>query len=226
MTEFGELSRDVDVEEAEWVRRSCSGDARAFGRLVERYQSRLLNAVTRTVGRQADAEDIVQEAFMRAFEAIDRFRQRSTFYTWLYRIAFNLVASMHRQRRYASHPLGGRLQATLPADPVGSATSWAGGRQPDAGARAAGAASIPVEEVEADGAMNPEAQVEVREQRRRVQQAISELPETFRVPLVLREIEGMNYGEIGEVLGVPVGTVKSRIYRARLDLRDKLRDLL
>jgi RNA polymerase sigma-70 factor (ECF subfamily) len=187
----------VDVEEAEWVRRSCSGDTQAFGRLVERYQSRLLNAVTRTVGRRAEAEDIVQEAFVRAFEAIDRFRQRSTFYTWLYRIAFNLVASMHRQRRYRSGPPGGP-----PAEPVR------------------------VEELEAADTANPEAQVEVNEQRRRVQQAISELPETFRLALVLREIEGMNYGEIGEVLRVPVGTVKSRIYRARMDLRDKLRDLL
>ena len=182
----------VDVEEAEWVRRSCSGDARAFGRLVERYQGRLLNAVTRTVGRQAEAEDIVQEAFVRAFEAIERFRQHSSFYTWLYRIAFNLVASMHRQRRHLS----------TPGDPA------------------------QVEELEADGTTNPEARVEANEQRRRVQQAISELPETFRLPLVLREIEGMNYGAIGEVLGVPVGTVKSRIYRARLELRDKLRDLL
>jgi RNA polymerase sigma-70 factor (ECF subfamily) len=192
VTEFGELSRDVDVEEAEWVRRSCSGDARAFGRLVERYQGRLLNAVTRTVGRQADAEDIVQEAFMRAFEAIDRFRQRSTFYTWLYRIAFNLVASVHRQRRRFSNP----------------------------------GEAAPVEELEADNTANPGAHAEANEQRHRVQQAINELSETFRVPLVLREIEGMNYGEIGEVLRIPVGTVKSRIYRARLDLRDKLRDLL
>jgi RNA polymerase sigma-70 factor (ECF subfamily) len=182
----------VDGEEAEWVRRSRSGDARAFGRLVERYQGRLLNAVTRTVGRQPEAEDIVQEAFMRAFEAIERFRQHSTFYTWLYRIAFNLVASMHRQHRHLPNP----------------------------------GEAVPIEEVEADGTTNPGAHAEANEQRRRVQQAINELPETFRVPLVLREIEGMNYGEIGEVLRIPVGTVKSRIYRARVDLRDKLRDLL
>jgi RNA polymerase sigma-70 factor (ECF subfamily) len=182
----------ADVEEAEWVRRSRSGDAGAFGRLVERYQSRLLNAVTRTVGRQVEAEDIVQEAFVRAFQAIDRFRQHSTFYTWLYRIAFNLVASTHRQRRHLANP----------------------------------GETVPVEELEADETTNPEAHAEANEQRHRVQQAISELPETFRLPLVLRDVEGMNYGEIGEVLGVPIGTVKSRIHRARLDLRDKLKDLL
>ena len=133
----------VHGQEAEWVRRSCAGDVEAFGHLVERHQVRLLTAVTRSVGRQEVAEDIVQDAFVRAFEAIDRFQGRSSFYTWLYRIAFNLVASRHRRERRAPNPGG----------------------------------PVPVEEMEV-------------------------------------------------VLRLPAGTVKSRIHRARLGLRDKLRGLL
>ena len=182
----------VEGQEAEWVRRSRGGDAQAFGQLVERYQGRLLTAVTRSVGRQAVAEDIVQETFVRAFQAIDRFQGRSRFYTWLYRIAFNLVASRHRRERRTSNPGG----------------------------------PVPLEEVEASEAVNPRAQAEAEERRQRVQHAIGELSETFRLPLVLREIEGMNYEEIGEVLRLPVGTVKSRIHRARMELRDRLRGLL
>jgi len=180
-----------DGQEAEWVRRSIAGDTRAFGHLVERYQRRLLTAVTRSVGRQGLAEDIVQDAFLRAFEAIGRFEARSSFYTWLYRIAFNLVSSRRRSRRLGN-----------PAGPV------------------------PVEQAEADETMNPRVQAEVEERRDRIRQAIGELADTFRLPLVLREIEGMNYEQIGEVLRLPVGTVKSRIHRARTELRDKLRDLL
>jgi len=182
----------VTGQEEEWVRRSRAGDVEAFGHLIEKYQTRLLTAVTRSVGGRGLAEDIVQEAFLRAFQAMGRFRGRSSFYTWLYRIAFNLVASRHRRLR--SHP------------------------DPDH--------SRPVEELEAEETSNPRAQVEAAERRRRVRRAIAELPEPFRLPLVLRDIEGMNYAEIGEVLRLPVGTVKSRIHRARLELRDRLRDLL
>jgi len=182
----------VHGQEAEWVRRSCAGDVEAFGHLVERYQVRLLTAITRSVGRQEVAEDIVQDAFVRAFEAIDRFQGRSRFYTWLYRIAFNLVASRHRRERRSPNPVGG----------------------------------VPVEEMEANDTVNPRVQAEVQERRRRVRLAISELEENFRHPLVLRDIEGMNYEQIAEVLHLPPGTVKSRIHRARLELRDKLRGLL
>jgi len=138
------------------------------------------------------AEDIVQDAFVRAFEAIDRFQGRSSFYTWLYRIAFNLVASRHRRERRSPNPGG----------------------------------PVPVEEMEASDAVNPSVQAEVEEPRRLVRRAIGELDDTFRYPLVLRDIEGMNYEQIGEVLRLPAGTVKSRIHRARLELRDKLRGVL
>jgi len=182
----------VEGQETEWVRRSCAGDAGAFGHLVERYRSRLLTAVTRSVGQQSVAEDIVQEAFVRAFEAMSRFQGRSSFYTWLYRIAFNLVASKSRRERSRPNPGG----------------------------------PIPVDEVQASESMNPRAQAEAEEQRQLIRQAISDLPEIFRLPLVLRDIEGMNYDQISEVLRLPTGTVKSRIHRARMELRDRLRDLL
>lgn len=181
-----------DGQEAEWVRRSVAGDTQAFGRLVERYQRRLLTAVTRSVARQSLAEDIVQEAFLRAFEAMPRFEGRSSFYTWLYRIAFNLVLSRRRRRAGPGNPTG----------------------------------PVPVEEVETSETTNPQTQAETKERRHRIQQAIGELDDTFRLPLVLREIEGMDYRQIGEVLRLPLGTVKSRIHRARTELREKLRDLL
>jgi len=181
-----------DGQEAEWVRRSRGGDAQAFGHLVERYQGRLLTAVTRSVGRRDLAEDLVQEAFLRAFEAMGQFRERSSFYTWLYRIAFNLVLSGRRRQQ----------RKTNPTEPV------------------------PVEELEDSQTMNPGVQAEAQELRQRIQQALSGLSETFRLPLVLREIEGMNYEQIGEVLRLPLGTVKSRIHRARMELRQTLKDLL
>ncbi len=182
----------ADEQESEWVRQTVAGDTRAFGLLVERYQRRLLTAVTRSVGRQGLAEDIVQDAFLRAFEAIERFEGRSSFYTWLYRIAFNLLLSRRRREARSANPAG----------------------------------PVPVEEAQTDETTNPQAQVETLERRHLVQQAIDNLTDVFRLPLVLREVEGMNYDEIGEVLRLPVGTVKSRIHRARAELRDKLRDLL
>ena len=182
----------VKDQEGEWVRRSRAGDVEAFGHLVRQYQSRLLTAVARTVGERGPAEDIVQEAFMRAFEAIGRFQGRSSFYTWLYRIAFNLVASRHRRERSRPNPAG----------------------------------PVPVEELQASESANPRVRAEAEERREQVRRALGDLSETFRLPLVLREIEGMNYEQIGEVLRLPVGTVKSRIHRARLELRDRLRDLL
>jgi len=181
-----------DGQEADWVRRSQAGDARAFGRLVERYRDRLLTAVTRSLGSRSPAEDIVQETFLRAFQAIGRFRGQASFYTWLYRIAFNLVLSRHRRRS----------------------------RRPDL------RGSPPMEQMEAKESVNPQARAEVSEQQERVTRAVAELEETFRLALVLRDIEGMDYRQIGEVLNVPVGTVKSRIHRARMELKEKLRDLL
>ena len=185
---------ETDVNnDAQLIEAAREGDKTAYGRLVERYQNRLYNALVRVVGCSEEARDVTQEAFVRAWVKFDSFRGASAFYTWLYRIGFNLAMSRRRQSR-----------------PVASL---------DAARAAAG-----IEPVDPDG--GPEAAASRRELAAQVHAALARLHEDHRQILVLREIEGCDYETISEILEIPVGTVRSRLFRARMQLREQLTDVL
>lgn len=167
---------------------TLAGDSAAFGRLVGLYQDRLYNSLVRVVGE--DADDIVQDAFVQAYLKLSSFRGSSAFYTWLYRIAFNLAMS---------HVRRGKKTASLDGLKAGWGSEPTDNNQPA-----------------------PDAGLERREDVEMVQHALAELNTEYRTILVLREIDGCRYDEIAEILDLPVGTVRSRLFRARLALRDQL----
>ena len=175
-----------------------AGRTEAFGVLVERYQRRLYPTVLRLVGSAEDAEDILQDAFVRAFEKLDQFQGESSFYTWIYRIAVNLALSGHRRRRVRTAMRPGRRGAT------------ARGRHAlDESADADPA--MPLERAEREGI---------------VAAALNRLGPEHRAVVVLKDFDGRRYEEISAILDIPVGTVRSRLHRARCELRDRLRSLV
>jgi len=180
-------------DDAQLIEQTLAGKPAAFGELVRKYQDRLYNTVVHVVGSAEDALDVVQEAFVQAFLKLDTFQQSSAFYTWLYRIAFNMAASHRRRRKPALSVEHARESSGL--EPI-------------------------------DGQPGPGDQVEQDERCRQVQQAIAGLTEEHRTVLVLREIDGCCYETIAEILDVPIGTVRSRLHRARLQLREELKGVL
>ena len=181
------------------VAQAQRGDAEAFGRLVERHQDALFNGICRMVGQRQDAEDLAQEVFVKAFRNIARFEGRSAFYTWLYSIAVNAVIS-HRRKAGSRRRL--------------AAVSYHAAGDDDQ--------AIDV----ADCSALPDVAAEHHELGDRIAQAIAQLDDEQRVVVVLRDIEGFDYETIGKMLGCPQGTVKSRLHRARLTLREQLKDLV
>ncbi len=154
-------------------------------------------------GSRQDAEDFAQETFVKALQSIDRFDGRSRLYTWLFRIAVNLVISARRRRfRMAGHA----LDAGLDDPPRGDWRGLDSGRNP--------AAQAP-DELAAD-----------HERHRIVLEALAALDKDHRAVVVLRDIESLDYSEIAEILNVPAGTVKSRLHRARMSLRQRLMPVL
>ncbi len=180
--------------DAELVLRAQRGETGAFAELVEKYQDRVYNTCYRMCHNQADALDLTQSAFLKALEALPRFQVRAKFYTWLFRIAVNLTLSHRRAQRR-------RPALTL--------------RQFDDNGR-------PFEPAAAHGTSNPSASAEQAELRQRLEAALQCLDEEFRAAVVLRDVEGLEYAAIAEILKVRVGTVKSRIHRGRLMLRELL----
>jgi RNA polymerase sigma-70 factor (ECF subfamily) len=173
-----------------------AGRTEAFGILVRRYQDRLYPTVLRLTGCAEDAHDLLQEAFLRAYEKLASFQGGSSFYTWIYRIAVNLALSDRRKRRRSSGRVAenGRREPIDPPDDV---------RQSDP--------SLPLERAERDGL---------------IQEALSALAPDHRAVVVLKDLDGLRYEEIAAVLDVPIGTVRSRLHRARLELRERLRGMV
>lgn len=197
------LRRDestVGIDDALLVRQVQSGEVHAFGQLVKRYQDRVHNTCRRICRNPEDACDLTQEVFLKAFDAIGRFESKSSFYTWIFRIAVNLSLS-HRKKAHL------RLVASLD-----NVTGASGG---DDGPSAA-------DRVVDDRNPGPVAQAEVSEMRGLVAAALESLDDHHRAIVVLRDIEGCDYQQIGEIMNVPTGTVKSRLYRGRLALREAL----
>jgi RNA polymerase sigma-70 factor (ECF subfamily) len=187
-----------DDADQQLVQRVQAGDKSAFNLLVVKYQHRVLKLVSRFVNDAAEAEDVAQEAFIKAYRALPSFRGESAFYTWLYRIAINTAknALVSNRRRPVDFDLD--LQ-----DP----------EQYERQAR--------LKEDE-----TPEGVLLTEEIRQVVERAMEQLPEDLRTAIVLRELEGLSYEEIAEAMDCPVGTVRSRIFRAREAIDKKLKPLL
>lgn len=169
---------------------ALAGQSASFGQLVLKYQDRLYTALVHVVGSIEDARDAAQDAFVQAFVKLDTFHRRSSFYTWLYRIAFNAAASRARRKR-PEPSLDGHRDAGG-ADPV-------------------------------DREVAAQAELERRERAVQVRSALDALPHDYRTVVVLREIDGCDYEQISDILDIPVGTVRSRLHRARLQLKDHLK---
>jgi RNA polymerase sigma-70 factor (ECF subfamily) len=174
----------------------------AFGRLTLKYQDRIYNALHRLLGNADDALDLAQETFLRAFEALKKFKGESKFSTWLWAIALNLRTSKWRSSRAS------RTITALTARADGGDDSPVPAQDPSAN-----------EHGPADKAQNAELNGIVARE-------IRALPIDYRKVIVMRDIEGMEYEEMGRILKIPDGTLKSRIHRARLELRQRLEKYL
>ncbi len=188
--------REIDHE---LVKRAQRGDKRAFGLLVEKYQRKLARLLSRFVRDPAEVEDVTQEAFIKAYRALPKFRGDSAFYTWLYRIGINTAKNY--------------LMA--------------------AGRRAPTSTGVDSEEAEGleEGEQlrdinTPESLLLSREIGDTVNATMQALPEELRTAIQLREIEGMSYEDIAQIMNCPIGTVRSRIFRAREAIAEQLKPLL
>jgi RNA polymerase sigma-70 factor, ECF subfamily len=181
----------VSADDNRLITECREGNAAAFGELVGRYQDRLFNTVLRLVHNAEDARDVVQEAFLHAYQSLHSFKGDSLFFTWLYRIAVNTAISMKRKQKPVLHLRAEGDDKNLePLDPTESS--------------------------------RPSHAIELAEEERRVHDALAKLSAEHRAVLVMKDMEGMKYEEMAEILDVPIGTIRSRLHRARLEMRDVL----
>lgn len=188
--------REVDQALVERVQR---GDKRAFELLVSKYQRKIFRLLSRLIRDPAEVEDVAQEAFIKAYRALPNFRGESAFYTWLYRIAIN-TAKNHLVAQ-------GRRAPTTTETEVEDAENFDDADQ-------------------LRDYNTPDAMLLSRQVGEAVNRAIEKLPEDLRTAVVLRELEGLSYEEIAEAMNCPIGTVRSRIFRAREAIASELRPLL
>ncbi len=188
--------REIDQQ---LVERAQRGDKRAFELLVEKYQRKLGRLLARFIRDPAEVEDVTQEAFIKAYRALPAFRGDSAFYTWLYRIGINTAKNyLMALRRRA--PTSTEVDAE-------DAEGFEDGEQ--------------LRDIS-----TPESMLLSKEIAETVNAAIEELPEELRTAIQLREIEGMSYEDIARIMDCPIGTVRSRIFRAREAIAERLRPLL
>ena len=198
--------------ELDLIKKAQLGDRGAYGRLVQLYQDRLYNAVLRVIGDHDEARDVAQETFTRGLDKIDSFRGDASPYTWLFRIATNL--SISRLRKVQR-----RRTFSLDRPPAGSSsgTSTRGGTDHEDQASSLGNRMAATEQA------TPAEEMERHERNQKVLEALGRLDAEYRAVLVMRDIEGFDYQQMADVLGLPLGTLKSRLFRARLALRDELK---
>lgn len=194
----------IQFEDALLVEQCQHGDMAAFGQFVAKYQDKVYNTCWRISGNREDAADLTQEAFCRALESIAKFQGKSGFYTWVFRIAVNLAIE-HRRKEQRTVNLIADEDDPMPGEHQAVNLMRRTGRAEPRG---------------------PSAEVQNREAIELVAKALDELDDEYRTAVVLRDIEGFDYGEIAEMLDVPTGTVKSRLHRGRMALRDRLQGLL
>jgi RNA polymerase sigma-70 factor (ECF subfamily) len=178
------------------IDKTLEGDSRAFDSLVRRYQDRLVHSLEHAFGSREDALDVAQQAFVLAWKKLSSFRGDAGFYSWLYRIARNVAISRVRRERLPSGSLD-QLQESAGYEP-------------------------------ADGNVQsaPDYAMEQSEQIRIVRDALQKIADEFRQPLVLKEIDGFSYEQIAEILDIPLGTVRSRIFRGRQELIERLQRVM
>jgi RNA polymerase sigma-70 factor (ECF subfamily) len=188
--------RDVDQQLVERVQR---GDKAAFNLLVAKYQRKIFRLLSRLIRDAAEVEDVAQEAFIKAYRALPGFRGESAFYTWLYRIAIN-TAKNHLVSQ-------GRRAPTSTETEIEDAETFDDGEH-------------------LRDLNTPDAMLLSRQVADAVNRAIERLPDDLRTAVVLRELEGLSYEEIAETMNCPIGTVRSRIFRAREAIAEELRPVL
>ncbi len=183
--------------DAEALRLARAGDRQAFARVAIAWQDRIYNALRKILGNEHEAADLTQETFVRALDHLSSFRGQSSAYTWLFRIAMNLATSRQRQLKRRRTIAAGQLSlGNEESDPL---------------------------DRQANSTPAPDRIAQQRERDEQVMAALNRLPEDQRSLLVLRDIEGMEYQQIADVLAVPLGTLKSRLFRARMALKDELK---
>ncbi len=191
------------------LKRSRNGDRGAFGQLVVLYQDRLFNAIVRLVGDRDEAAELTQETFTRSLESLGTFRGESAPYTWLFRIGMNL--SISRLRQMQRHRV-------FSLDRPGAGPSSGNGHTD----RREDQASALIDRVR-QSSPGPSAMLEQRERAEQVVAALGRVEPEYRAVLIMRDVEGFDYQQMAEVLGLPLGTLKSRLFRARIALRDELK---
>ncbi len=186
----------MDADNAQLIHEAIQGDQKAYAEIVRRYRGQIFNLILRMVKRRDEAEDLTQETFIKAFNALPSFNAEYAFSTWLYKIAVNNCIDHFRKKRLKTYPLDnpimakdGELQREFPDQDAG----------PDAG-------------------------LMEKERRSCIEDAIDSLPEKYREAILLRHARDKSYEEIALELDIPIGTVKVRIFRAREMLKKKLRD--
>jgi RNA polymerase sigma-70 factor, ECF subfamily len=177
-------------DESDLVRAAQGGDERSFAEIVRRYQRSIYRVAYALVRNTADADDLAQETFVRAYRALDRFRADEPLYPWLSRIAVNLAYSLFRRRR--------RRPETSIEPLLEAGKEWAGND-------------------------DPARDTAERERDAKLQASFAELSEEHQTILALRVVEGLSYDDIARTLGIPMGTVMSRLSRARAELKTRLR---
>lgn len=182
----------MSADDQRLIAECLQGNTAAFGVLVRRYQERLYHSVYRLVENAEDAQDVVQDAFLNAYQSLEGFKGDSLFFTWLYRIAMNTAISFKRKHRVMA-----RMETGGNGEP---------GREP----------------FDPSEASRPEHALEQAELGARVRQALTRLSPEHRTVLVMKDMEGQKYETMAEVLQVPIGTIRSRLHRARLELRSLL----
>jgi RNA polymerase sigma-70 factor, ECF subfamily len=182
----------VNTDERRLIAESLKGRTDAFGELVLRYQDRLYHAALRIADTPEDAYDVVQDAFLNAYQSLASFKGDAEFFTWLYRIAFNAAISQKRKKKATASLDAGRNGKPI-AEPIDDSHGIVPGETMEQG-----------------------------EEEAKLHAAIRKLSVEHRAVLVMKDIDGLKYEEIAEATGVPIGTVRSRLHRARLDLRNLL----
>ena len=184
-------------DDQQLIQRCLAGQTDAFGELVTRYQDRLYHSIMMMVRSPEDARDLAQESFVHAFRRLESFRGDAAFYTWLFRIAVNATISFRRKAARRKTSSVESIREASGNEPIDDRFDSA-----------------------------PGSRMEQSEQLKLIHQALGELSDDFRTALVMTEIEGLSYEEAAEAVGCPIGTIRSRIHRARNELREKLRILL